>query len=176
MYLFMCNVPFRYMRSCLSFPQSSSSCYFTLVAKKETSVSTCGIALMQRNRSCGTVWWNCLACSSASCNRFLAFLSLNSKRLSLVGDSYALLETSECYYIIFCRHFIIDRITLSGSVSKSISVHRYSCILPQLMAIFGPQGVASFSASVDILIPPWGTPSGCSYVSRWSFTSCSPSC
>ena len=64
--LFTYKFPFRYISPFFSFPQSSSSGYFTLVARNYTNSSIPGRAYLHRKRSCATVRWNCLACSSGS--------------------------------------------------------------------------------------------------------------
>ena len=55
MYLFMYRVPFRYIKPCFSLPQSSLSGCFTLVVRKETSVSISGLARLHRNKSWAVV-------------------------------------------------------------------------------------------------------------------------
>ena len=91
MYLFVCNILFRYMRPCLSFPQLSLSGSFTLVVKNDTIVYTHG-ALVHRNRSCVTIKWNWLACTTGS--GFLPSSSLILKRLSLAREAFVPLRGS----------------------------------------------------------------------------------
>merc|ERR1712086_1216902 len=84
-YLFMYRVPFRYIKPCLNLPQSSLSGCFTLVVKNKTSVSTSGLALLQRNNSCATVRWNFLAISLLRSS--LSSLSRTLSKLSPAGHA-----------------------------------------------------------------------------------------
>ena len=43
-------LPLRYIRTCLNFPQSSTSGSLTLFVRKDTSVLTSGLALLHRNK------------------------------------------------------------------------------------------------------------------------------
>ncbi len=59
-------VTFRYFRTLLSFPQSSSSGAYTHVVRNDTAVWMFWQALFAANSSWYTVWWNISACSSFS--------------------------------------------------------------------------------------------------------------
>ena len=59
-------VPFKYFRIRFTFPQSSSSGFFTLVERNPTAVRMSRLALVQNNNNWATVLWNIIAWSSSS--------------------------------------------------------------------------------------------------------------
>ncbi len=66
-------VPFRYLSTRLSFPQSSSSRFLTLVVRTSTGVCISLLAREDKKSNWATIWWNITACSSG---RMVDLLSL----------------------------------------------------------------------------------------------------
>jgi hypothetical protein len=66
-----CIVHLMYLSSRLSFDQSSSSGFLTLVVRKATPDCMSFLALADANNSCATQWWNAIARFSSSGLHFL---------------------------------------------------------------------------------------------------------
>ena len=76
-------VPCMYCSTCCILRQSSSSGSHILIFRKETDVWLSFMALSVANRSCATLWWEVVACSSSKI--FLSLLGNTSNRWSPSG-------------------------------------------------------------------------------------------
>ena len=141
MICFICNVYFKDINVCLSFPQLSLSQNFTLVVDNETAVWTSGLTCIVRNCSCARVRSNCIA--NSGCSSSLLSSSRITIRLSFAEHTFVFISCSGHSLISVSKCCTISTINLPGIDSKSKCCPKYLNTCP--CGIFPPVNCSLFA-------------------------------
>ena len=115
---FNTRVPFKYLSTRLSFPQSSSSGLLTRVVIKATATCMSRRARVLAKRSCATEWWKAIA--SCSGRGLASAGSLVLKRWSAAGDGAVPVISSGKSAITFEIYASIPMLTWPGVEKSSV--------------------------------------------------------